>query len=459
MINRLHKGDIIELRIDNLAHGGDCVAHYQGLAVFLSGGIPGEKVKAWVTLSKKNYARASIVEIIEPAVGRIEPACGVFSNCGGCQLQQMEYSLQLKHKKQMIEDLFERIGKLKDVNIKPVIGADYPYSYRNKSQFPLSKNEEGEIITGFYKQGTHQFIAHDDCLIQHPLINRVKDRVLTALNRYKLTVYNEKKHQGLLRHLVIRIGTCTNQVLITLVTSKGDFPEIFEIAEAVMGDIPEIQGFLQNINPIKTNLILGKEMKIIKGQDYYLDYIGKVKFAISAFSFFQVNTLQTKKLYDQVLKFAALTGRETVIDAYCGIGTISLYMAHNSARVYGVEEVAEAICDAKKNAALNKINNCQFQVGRVEDLLPEMITNNIKPDLVIFDPPRKGLAEEVVETVLSALPEKIIYVSCNPATLARDLSYLKEAYIIKDVQPVDMFPQTYHVECIILMTYCGDRKK
>ncbi|MTI59722.1 MAG: 23S rRNA (uracil(1939)-C(5))-methyltransferase RlmD [Firmicutes bacterium] len=449
MLNRLHKGDIIELRIDNLAHGGDCVAHYQGLAVFLAGGIPGEKVKARVTLSKKNYARANIVEIIEPAVGRSEASCGVFRDCGGCHLQQMEYSLQLKHKKQMIKDLFERIGKLKDVNIKSVIGTDYPYSYRNKAQFPLAENEEGEIITGFYKQGTHQLIAHGDCLIQHPLINRVKDRVLTALNRYKLTAYNEKKHQGLLRHLVIRIGTCTNQVLITLVTSRGDFPEIFEIAEDVIEDIPEIQGVLHNINPIKTNLILGKEMKIIKGQDYYIDYVGKVKFAISAFSFFQVNTLQTKKLYDQVLKAAALRGGETVVDAYCGIGTISLYIAQKAKQVYGLEEVAEAVSDARKNAILNKIDNCQFEVGRVEELLPEMIASDIKADLLIFDPPRKGLAEEVIEAVRSVLPEKIIYVSCNPATLARDLSYLKENYLIKEVQPVDMFPQTYHVETVV----------
>lgn len=449
----LHKGDIIDIELVDLANGGDAVGRYEGLAVFIPGGIPGELVKVRIVEKKKNYARGEIVEILRAARERIKPDCPVFGACGGCQLQHIAYENQLEYKRKMVKDLLERIGKLEDAEVEPVFPAAHPFLYRNKAQFPLAKDRDGKIIAGFYERGSHEIVPLESCLIQHPLINRTMKITLEILNDYPdLTVYNEIEHKGLLRHLVIRAGICTNQVLLILVTSGEELPHAEEVAERVMREMPEIVGVLQNINPERTNVILGQETRIIAGQDYYLDYIGNIKFAVSTNSFFQVNTLQTKNLYDFVLDFAGLSGEETVIDAYCGLGSISLYLAEKAGEVIGIEEVPEAVEDAGKNARLNGIDNCRFITGKVEEKLPELLAEGIKPDLIVFDPPRKGLAKEVIDAVIGVKPERIVYVSCNPATLARDLALFKEDYRILKVQPVDMFPNTYHVECVTLMS-------
>lgn len=447
----INKGDIIEVRLENLAHGGECVGRIEGLAVFVPEGLPGELVRVKVTERKRNFLRGKIEEVIESAPGRIIPECPVYLDCGGCHLQQMDYSLQLHHKREMVRSLLERIGGLDKPEIAPVIGSDYPYAYRNKAQFPLARNQKGEIVAGFYRQGTHEVVAHHDCLIQHPLINRVTNKTLLVLNEYPVSIYNEEKHQGLLRHLVVRAGVCTNQAILTFVTNGRDFPGKEAIATGIMEEVPELVGILQNINQKRINVIFGNETHLIKGEEYYIDYIGNVKFAISPESFFQINTLQTQKLYDVIKNYAGLSGSETVLDAYCGLGSISLYLADRAREINGIEVVEQAIEDARRNAELNGIENCQFRVGRVEQTLPDLIAQGTAPDLLIFDPPRKGLAAEVIEAVLEEPINKIIYVSCNPATLARDLAQLKEKYQIMAVQPVDMFPQTYHVECVVLM--------
>lgn len=448
-----NKGDIIEIKLDNLAHGGDCVGHYHGLAVFVPEGVPGERVRVKIIDKKKNYARGEIKKVIEPVDIRVTPHCPVFTDCGGCQLQHLDYDGQLKHKKEMVSDVIRKIGGL-ELDINPIIGSDYPFAYRNKAQFPLTKNDDGEIVTGFYQKGTHKVVKHHSCSIQHPLLNRIMNKTLSILNKYQLSVYNEKTHQGLLRHLVIRAGICTNQALLILVTSKYQFPQKKEIATSIIAEVPELIGVLQNINPEKTNVILGKNTYLLQGQDYYFDYIGETKYAISPLSFFQVNTLQTKKLYDIIVEFANLKGQETVIDAYCGIGSISLYLSSKMGRggkMIGIEEAEDAVIDARKNAELNNINNCEFITGKVEKKLKEFLNYNICPDLVIFDPPRKGIEKSVIKTILKVLPDDIIYVSCNPATLARDLAQIKKKYIIKEIQPVDMFPHTYHIENVALM--------
>lgn len=450
MTNEIKKGDIVEIELDNLAHGGECVGHLNDcLAVFVPGGIPGERVKIRITVKKKNYARGVLLEVLQPAEARIEPVCPVADSCGGCQLQHFDYQEQLIQKKQMVIDLLKRIGGFDKVEVNDPIGVDYPFDYRNKAQFPLIKTEDGEIATGFYKKSSHEVVVNESCVIQHPLINRIVTRTLAVLNDYETTVCNEKTHRGLLRHLVIRTGVCTNQAILTIVTSKENFKDGKEIASRLLQQVPELVGVIQNINREKTNVIMGNKNIILAGQEYYLDYIGNVQFKISPFSFFQVNTLQTRKLYDLVKDYAELTGKETVLDAYCGIGSISLYLAYGAKKVIGIEEVAMAIEDARENARLNNIDNCQFTIGKVEDILPELVRDGLKPDLVIFDPPRKGLDERVIEVIKKTQPLKIIYVSCNPATLSRDLARMTENYEIKDIQPVDMFPQTYHVEVVV----------
>lgn len=449
----LNKGDIVDIELVDLANGGDSVGRYEDLVLFVPGGIPGEEVRVRIVEKKKNYARGELVEVLRPARERIKAACPVFGTCGGCQLQHIAYEKQVEYKGKMVKDLLERIGRLENIELQPALPSPQAFFYRNKAQFPLARDRDGEIIAGFYARGSHDIVPLETCPIQHPLINRTLQKSLEVLNAYPdLTVYNEKNHKGLLRHLVIRTGVCTNQVLLVLVTSGKDLPHAGEIAERIMKEIPEIVGVLQNINMERTNVILGQETRIIAGQDYYLDYIGNIKFAVSTNSFFQVNTLQTKNLYDFVLNFAGLSGEETVIDAYCGLGSISLYLADKAREVIGIEEVPVAIEDAGNNASLNDINNCRFITGKVEDKLPELLAEGIKPDLIVFDPPRKGLAKEVIDAVIEVKPERIVYVSCNPATLARDLALFKEDYRILKVQPVDMFPNTYHVECVVLIT-------
>lgn len=447
----IKKGDIIEIDLVDIANGGDCIGRYQGLAVFVPGGVPGERISARVIEKKKSYARAELLEVIKEVKTRVNPECPVFGACGGCQLQHIDYKEQLKYKEKMVRDLLERVAKLDEVNVQPTIGAEYPFAYRNKAQFPLTRNQEGNIVTGFFKRGTHQVVAHNDCHIQHPLINKIADKTLEILNKFNISVYDEKMHKGLLRHLLVRVGVCTNQGLLTIITSRSSLPYQNEISDEIMKEIPEIVGVIQNINREKTNVIMGKKIKLLAGQDHYIDYIGNIKYAVTYRSFFQVNTLQTKILYDTIHQFANLTGQEVIVDAYCGIGSISLYLAKEAKKVIGIEVISEAIEDAEKNVDLNGINNCSFITGSVEKELPLLLKKGIRPDLVIFDPPRKGLDQDVIKSVLKVKPTKLIYVSCNPATLARDIGLFKDEYLVKKVQPVDMFPNTYHVESVVLM--------
>lgn len=434
-----------------MANGGDCVGHYNGLAVFVDGGIPGERVQVKITQKKKNYVRAELIKVLDAVSTRVNPECPVFSDCGGCQLQHIDYREQLLHKEKMIKDLLERIGGLENIKINSVIAAENNLAYRNKAQFPLAEDSDGKIVSGFYQKGTHQLVAYDNCHIQHPLINRIANKAIEIANEFEISAYNEEKHKGFLRHLIVRVGVCTSQAMLIIVTNGNKFPLVKEISEKIIKEVPELVGIIQNINTRKTNVIMGNENKVQVGQDFYYDYIGDIKYAISPQSFFQVNTLQAAKLYDKVLEYAQLTGEELILDAYCGIGSISLYLSGQAKKVIGIEEVSEAIKDADKNAQLNGIENCEFISGKVENKLTEIINRGEELDIIIFDPPRKGLADSVIESVLKVLPDKIIYVSCNPATLARDLKKLKEKYDIKEVQPVDMFPHTSHIESVVLL--------
>ena len=443
-VKPVKKGEIIELTIDDVAYGGDAVGRVEGFAIFVPGGLPGERVLAQIKEVKNSFARAEFLKVKEGSKNRQEAKCFVYEECGGCQLQHANYEAQLAYKKSMVEDALERIGGI-EVEVNSPIGMEYPYFYRNKAQFPVDKQDD-EVVIGFYAAGSHEIIDTNNCKIQHPLINRVARKAKEAIKKYELSVYNEKEHTGLVRHLVVRVGVCTNQAMLVLVTKDKAVTHKKELADKLIEEIPELVSVYQNINPEKTNVVFGKETEKLAGEDYIIDYIGRVKYQISPRSFFQVNTLQAEELYEQVLKYADLSKEEVVIDAYCGLGSISLYLASKAKEIFGIEVIEEAVKMARKNAKLNRIENCLFKVGKVEELLPKM-SANVDPDVVVVDPPRKGCSKEVLAAFTELDPKRIVYVSCDPTSLARDLDRLEElGYKTREVQPVDMFSQTYHIE-------------
>ena len=447
----MYEGEIKELKVEDLAHGGDGVAKTkEGMAVFVPLTIPGDLIKAKITKIKKNYAFASLIEIIEAGKGRKKPPCPVYNDCGGCQLQHLEYERELKLKNNNLQQIIKRIAGINEYKKNEVLAAEDDFRYRNKAQFPLTLNEEGKITAGFYKRGSHEVVPYHDCLIQHPLINRILKITLKELNKRDLSVYNETEMEGLLRHLVIRVGVCTNQALIIFVTNGKEFSGKEEIAEKIMQAIPELKGVIQNINSKNTNVIFGKKDIIIRGDSYIKEYINKTAYLISARSFFQVNTLQAEKIYNKVLEFLGEKDDQNIIDAFSGTGSIALYIAEKAEKIFAVESLKSAVEDGQKNAELNKIKNIKFINGLVEKELTKILTEE-KIDTIIFDPPRKGLDEKTIDLLNNLEIKKIIYISCNPATQARDLKKLKEKYELIEIQGVDMFPQTYHIESAALL--------
>jgi len=447
----LNKGEVRTFKIEDLAHGGDGVARDEnGMAVFISLTLPGDLVKAKIVKIKKDYAFAKLVDILEPGPGRIKAPCPVYNKCGGCQLQHIEYQKELEFKKNNIKQLINRIAEIQDFKLNSVLAADDNFRYRNKAQFPLKINEDGEITAGFYKRGSHDIVPHHDCMIQHPLINRILRITLEELNKFQISVYDENILQGLLRHLVIRVGTCTNQALLVMVTNGDNFIDKNLIARTLMRKIPELKGVVQNINTANTNVIFGHKDILLAGENKITEYIGKTAYHISARSFFQVNTIQAQKLYDTAARYLGEINNSKVVDAFSGTGSIALYLADKAEKIYAIESLEAAVEDAKKNAKLNNISSIDFRQGLVEEVMPDLL-NEEDIDSIIFDPPRKGLDENTIKLLLENEIKKIIYISCNPATQARDLKRLKEKYDLKEVQPVDLFPQTYHIESAALL--------
>lgn len=448
----VEKGQKVKLRIDDLAYGGDGVGRMEdGLVVFVPYTIPGEKVKIEITEIENNFARSQLKEVLQPSLDRTTSRCPVFGKCGGCHLQHLKYDRQLEAKKSFIRDSLSRIGDLPSIEVETVLEADYPWYYRNKAQYPLIKDTEGRICAGFYARGTHQPVINEKCFIQHQLINRIKRETLAILNDYQLSVYDEQKETGFLRHLVIRIGACTNQALLIFVTSGEDFPHHQEIVSRIKDRVPELKGILQNINSKKSNVILGAKTISLWGEEQFFEYLGQTRYKISPTSFFQVNTLQAEKMSRVIEQKLELTGQEILVDAYSGAGSLGLYLAGKCDRVIGIEKNPEAVTDARQNAEINEIDNCRFIEGRVEQKLPELREMGIDFSVVLVDPPRKGLTDEFRSLLLAEKPEKIVYVSCNPSTLARDLAQITTEYEITDLKPIDMFPQTYHVETVTVL--------
>ncbi|SFE64210.1 23S rRNA (uracil1939-C5)-methyltransferase [Bacillus sp. OV194] len=443
------KNEIIDVEFVDLTHDGAGVAKVDGFPLFVPNGLPGEKAKIKVVNVKKGYGFGRLMELTEESGQRVEPPCPIYKWCGGCQLQHLSYEGQLEFKRKQVEDVLQRIGKLENVPVLPTLGmGDEPWRYRNKAQVPVGERD-GRLITGFYQKRSHEIVEMDSCIITGDTADDAIQAVKDILNKYGISAYEEKRHKGIIRHIIARYGKTTNELMIVLVTNGKELPNRNRIVDDIVSALPQIKSVVQNVNTRRTNVIFGDETKVLWGSEYIYDYIGDIKFAISARSFYQINPQQTKVLYDQALKYAELTGDETVIDAYCGIGTISLFLAQKAKKVYGVEIVPEAIEDARRNAELNGLDNTEFAAGESEVVIPALKEQGITPDVIVVDPPRKGCDEALIQTIIEMKPKRVVYVSCNPSTLARDLRILEDGgFKTLEVQPVDMFPQTTHVECV-----------
>ena len=447
-----------EITIEDITLSGEGVGRIDGYALFVKDALAGDRIIAKVTKVRKNYGFGRLMKIIEPSPDRVDAPCPVAKSCGGCTLMAMSYEKQLEFKTNLIRNNLSRIGGITDICVPPVIGMENPYRYRNKAQFPVGLDKNGCIVTGFYAGRTHTIIPCDDCLIGSDVNAVILAKIKEHMLKYNIKPYDEDSHTGLIRHILIRIGAATGQIMVCIIINGRSLPGENELVKTLQnlsfsGD-RKIASILLNFNSERTNVIMGDECRLLWGTSYIEDYIGDVRYRISAQSFYQVNPAQTKVLYDLALEYAGLTGEETVWDLYCGIGTISLFLAQKAGKVYGVEIVPQAIEDARMNASINGITNAEFYVGKAEEVLPEQYERNgIYADVIVVDPPRKGCDTAVLDTMVKMAPKRIVYVSCDSATLARDLKYLREkGYEVRKVQGVDQFAMTGHVETVVLMS-------
>ncbi len=459
----LKKNEEYIITIENMGSEGEGVGKIDGFTLFVKDALPGDVARVKVVKEGKTYGYGRLMEIITPSKDRVEPVCRVARQCGGCQIQELSYEAQLKFKQDKVKNNLERIGKLDSslYEMCTIIGMDEPYHYRNKAQFPVGMDKEGNIVAGFYAGRTHSIIPCDDCCAIGDEINSsILSIIKEHMKKHDIKPYDEEKHAGLVRHILIRRGFTTGEIMVCIIINGTKLNASCELVEELK-KIDGMKSISININKEKTNVIMGKTVENLLGEGYITDYIGDVKFRISPLSFFQVNPVQTKKLYGKALEFAGLSGNETVWDLYCGVGTISLFLAKSAKKVYGVEIVPEAIEDAKINASLNGIDNTEFFVGKAEEVVPKMYKERgIGADVVVVDPPRKGCDQKLLATMVDMNPERIVYVSCDSATLARDLKYLGEhGYEVKKVQAVDMFPHTGHVETVVLLSLKNGQPK
>ncbi len=454
----VQEGETCELSIERLGLGGEGVARREGFTVFVPGALPGETVRARIVSRKKNYATAEVEARLSESPDRVPPRCPIYEACGGCQLQHLSYQAQLAAKRQQVVDALTHVGRLSGIEVQPVLGADNPWNYRNKVQFPVGRSQR-EIVIGCYARGTHTIINTENCLIQDQGNNEIVNAVRDAVREFHIPVYDEDRHTGVLRHVVGRAGQ-DGSLMIVLVTAVREFRQAKAVASFLRRRLPRLASVQQNIQTYRNNVILGRDTVLLWGKPAIYDRIGRLSFRISPRSFFQVNTRQAEALYGKALEFAGLTGRETVIDAYCGTGTISLFLAQRARKVYGIEIVKPAILDARQNARENHVKNAEFIVGDATAVIPQLYREGIRADVIVTDPPRAGCTPLVLETFAAMRPSRLVYVSCNPATLARDMSILDGlGYQAVKVQPVDMFPMTSSVETVALLVNENEKTK
>jgi 23S rRNA (uracil1939-C5)-methyltransferase len=446
----VNKNDELIIEIGDIGSEGEGIGKYQGYTLFVKNALVGDKVKVKVMKTKKTYGYARLMEIIEASPYRVTPLCELAGKCGGCSIQHLDYKKQLEYKQNKVKNCLERIGGFtNNYNMEPIIGMEEPYYYRNKAQFPVSRDKEGKLAIGFYAGRTHSIIDTTHCYIQAKENDEVIQKVRDFMNEYHISTYDEEKHEGLVRHILTRVGFTTGEIMVCIIINGKDIPHKDELIKSLT-EIPKMTSISVNINREKTNVILGSKVVTLWGQPYITDYIGDVKYQISPVSFYQVNPIQTKVLYETALEYAGLQGDEVVWDLYCGIGTISLFLAKNAKNVYGVEIIPQAIDDAKRNAEINNITNAEFFVGAAEEILPRKYKEeSIYADVIVVDPPRKGCEESLLDTIVHMSPKRVVYVSCDPATLARDLRYLCDrGYEMVKVQVVDQFGHSVHVETV-----------
>lgn len=457
------KNDIVTIEIIDMGVDGEGIGKVDGFTLFVKDALIGDVAEVKVMKAKKNYGYARLMKLVTPSPDRVEPLCPVARQCGGCQIQALSYAKQLEFKNRKVRGNLIRIGGFAEAFVdeimEPICGMNDPFHYRNKAQYPVGTDKEGNLIAGFYAGRTHQIISNLDCVLGADVNKEILTRILNYMREFGITAYEEETGKGLVRHVLIRYGFTTKEIMVCLVINGTQLPYKEKLA-AVLSEIEGMTSITYSVNQENTNVIMGKDIYPIWGQNYITDYIGNVKYQISPLSFYQVNPVQTEVLYGQALAYADLTGNEMVWDVYCGIGTISLFLAQKAKKVYGVEIVPQAIEDAKRNAEINEIDNAEFFVGKAEEVLPQYFQEyarlhsgeHVRADVIVVDPPRKGCEESVLETMVNMEPERIVYVSCDSATLARDLKYLcANGYELKKVRAVDMFPHTGHVETVCLL--------
>lgn len=459
----LKKGERFQVDIEGITHAGEGVGRCQGFTLFIPGTVPGDLVLAEVIELKKNYARARLLEVTEESLFRRKPKCTHFAGCGGCRLQHVEYSELLRIKKELVRDSLSRLAGLDRVNVRDVIGMAYPWHYRNKVHFQVEVRN-CRYILGFYEEGSHRLadsFKESDCsggpacLLVDMELNEVAEVIEKLMNKHGRAKIEDNKNKNFFRYVVLKKGFYTGEVMVILVTRSGKWPQERDLVAELMSLRPGLASVGRSINDGPAGVILGRENRFLAGRDYIIDRLGGLQFSISPASFYQVNPAQTLVLYRKALDYATLTGTETVLDAYGGIGTIALFLAGQARKVYGLEVVPAAVEDARRNAALNKITNAEFIVGEVEKVLPALVAKGFRSEVVILDPPRRGCGLQALEAVVEMRTPKVVYVSCDLGTLARDLAYLTgKGYLVEEVQPVDMFPWTAHVECVV----CLNRK-
>lgn len=448
----VEKNKRYEMTIDALGSAGEGIGRIDGFTVFVEGALPGEKIRVLLVKVKKSYGYGKLLEILEASPDRREPLCLVAKQCGGCQLQHFSYGGELAYKTKLVQDALERIGGIRDARVQPAIGMDDPWRYRNKAQFPVGQGKEGCAI-GFYAKRSHRIVDTEKCFLQNECNDEIVRIAREFFNEFQIPLYEEETHRGLVRHILTRIGKNSGEIMVCIVINGKKLPHSDVLAERLK-KVAGVVSIVLNINQEKTNVILGRKIVTLWGKDTITDTIDGISFEISPLSFYQVNPVQTEVLYRKAVELAELKGDETVLDLYCGIGTISLFFARKAKKVFGVEIVPEAIADARKNAERNGIANAAFAVGAAEEVIPRLYEEEgIAADVVVVDPPRKGCEERLLETILQISPKKIVYVSCNPATLARDLAVLRQGgYEVRTVQPVDQFPRSVHVETVALLS-------
>lgn len=446
------KNTVVTVDITDMGQDGEGIGKVEGYTLFIKDAVIGDRVQVKVMKAKKNYGYARLLEILIPSPDRVDPRCPCARQCGGCQIQALSYASQLKFKEEKVRSCLERIGGFERIPLQPIIGMESPYRYRNKAQFPIGRGKDGRPVAGFYAGRTHTIIPQEDCVLGIRENQSILEVILGFMEEYSIPAYREEDGTGLVRHVLIRSGFATRELMVCLVINGEALPKAQVLVERLK-DIAGIASISLNINTARTNVILGDRVEVLWGKPYIEDVLDGVRYQISPLSFYQVNPIQTRELYRKALQYAGLHGTETVWDLYCGIGTISLFLAGQAGHVYGVEIVPPAIEDARKNAQLNGIENAEFFVGKAEEVLPRKYQEEqISADVIVVDPPRKGCDSAVLETMLQIRPKRIVYISCDPATLARDLKILCQGrYKLQKVQPVDMFPHTTHVETVCLL--------